>query len=116
MVGQETCAGFQCNRRTKEAYMTTYIILGRFSIQLFEEPKEFKVLTDELMLKVKKECPSIVWKHSYATLGHYDVVDIVESDDPRLVEKTVMLMRAYGYSTAEVLSTTQWQDFVSVLE
>jgi len=33
--------------------------------------------------KIKKHCPEINWKGSFATLGRFDVVDFVEADDPK---------------------------------
>ncbi|OGQ97394.1 MAG: GYD family protein [Deltaproteobacteria bacterium RIFOXYD12_FULL_57_12] len=95
--------------------MSTYVILGKFAVMLFGEPKEFKQLTDDAMVKVKAECPSIVWKYSFATLGHYDVVDVIEAPEPKVVEKATMLMRAYGYHSTEVLIATRWMDFVESL-
>ena len=95
--------------------MATYIILGRFSLHLLEEIHEFTQLTEMVMLKVKKECPGIVWKQSFATLGRFDVVDIIEADDPKMVEKTTILMRSHGYSTTEVLMASQWKDFFATL-
>ena len=48
--------------------------------------------------KIKTECPRIVWKESFATLGRFDVVDIAQAADPKEVEKAVMIIRAYGHS------------------
>ena len=61
--------------------MATYIILSRFSPEAFREPKELKKLADTVSSKIKKECPNIHWKNSFATLGRFDVLDIVESQD-----------------------------------
>ncbi len=30
----------------------------------------------------KKQCPDITWKGSFATLGRFDVVDLVEAETP----------------------------------
>jgi uncharacterized protein with GYD domain len=37
--------------------------------------------------KIKTECPGVVWKESFATLGRFDVVDIVQAADPKELEK-----------------------------
>ena len=55
------------------------------------------------------------WKDSFALMGHYDVIDIVESDDPEQVEKAAMIIRAYGHSTTETLIATPWKEFVEML-
>ena len=56
--------------------MTTYIILSRFSPEAFEDPKNFKELAAAVSAKIKKQCPDITWKGSFATLGRFDVVDL----------------------------------------
>jgi uncharacterized protein with GYD domain len=95
--------------------MTTYVILSKISHEAFAEPKGFKKVATEVAEKLKSECPAVKWKESYATLGRFDAVDIVESDDPRQVEKAVMIIRAYGYATTETLTATPWKDFLANL-
>ena len=65
--------------------------------------------------KIKTECPGVVWKESFATLGRFDVVDIVQAADPKELEKAVMIIRAYGHSTTETLVATPWKEFLDLL-
>jgi len=95
--------------------MATYIILSRFSPEAFREPKELKKLADTVSSKIKEECPNIHWKNSFATLGRFDVLDIVESQDQAEVEKAAMIIRSYGHSETETLSATPWNDFLARL-
>jgi len=95
--------------------LTTYIILSRFSPEAFEDPKNFKDLAATVSAKIKKLCPEITWKGSFATLGRFDVVDFVQADDPKQIEKAAMIIRAYGHSTTETLIATPWKEFLSVL-
>ncbi len=94
--------------------MATYVILSRFSPDAFRDPKDFKKLAGAVSGKIKKECPDVIWKHSFATLGRFDVVDIVESSDTKQIEKAAMLIRAYGHSTTETLCATPWKDFLAM--
>ena len=94
--------------------MTTYIILSRFSPEAFGEPKNFKDLAAAVSAKIKKQCPDFNWKGSFATLGRFDVVDFVEADDPNQIEKTAMIIRAYGHSTTETLVATPWKESLSL--
>jgi len=48
--------------------------------------------------KIKRQCPGVSWKDSFATLGRFDVVDIVEATDAKEVEKAAMVIRAYGHA------------------
>jgi len=95
--------------------MATYVILSRFSPEAFREPKDFKKLAEAVSAKVKSECPGVQWKDSYATLGRFDVVDVVQADDPKQIEKAAMIIRAYGHSTTETLVATPWKDFLAML-
>ncbi len=95
--------------------MTTYIILSRFSPEAFEDPKNVKDLAATVSAKIKKQCPEITWKGSFATLGRFDVVDFVQADDPKQIEKAAMIIRAFGHSTTETLIATPWKEFLSVL-
>ena len=95
--------------------MPTFVVLSRFSPEAFREPREFKQLAETVTQKIKSECPGVIWKESYATLGRFDVVDIVEADDPKQIEKAAMVIRAFGHSTTETLVATPWKEFLATL-
>lgn len=95
--------------------MATYIILSRVSPEAFRNPKDFRKLALEVTRRIKSECPGVVWKLSFATMGRFDVVDIVECDDPKEVEKAAMIIRGYGHSTTETLVATPWKEFLEML-
>ncbi len=95
--------------------MAIYIILSRFSPEAFEDPKEFLKLAEKVTSRIRKECPGLRWKESFATLGRVDVVDIVEADDPRQIEKAAMIIRGFGHSTTETLVGTPWKEFLDGL-
>lgn len=95
--------------------MATYVILSRISPQAFADPAEFKEIAAAVSAKIKSDCPRVKWKDSYAVTGRFDVVDIVESDDLRQVERAAMIIRAYGRSSTETLVATPWKEFLSML-
>ncbi len=95
--------------------MATYVILSRFSPDAFSDPKAFKELAVKVSEQIKKECPNVNWKDSYATLGRFDVVDVIESNDLKQVEKAAMIIRSYGHSTTETLFATPWKEFLEML-
>jgi uncharacterized protein with GYD domain len=76
--------------------MGTYVILSRFSPEAFKEPSEFKKLADTVSAKIKKECKGTIWKYSFATLGRFDVVDVVEAEDPQEVQRAAIIIRSYN--------------------
>lgn len=95
--------------------MATYIILSRLSPEAFTEPRGLKELAAAVSAKIKSDCPRVKWKESFVTLGRFDVVDIVESDDIKQLEKAAMIIRAYGHSTTETLVATPWKEFLAML-
>ena len=95
--------------------MGTYIILTRISPEAFKDPKEFKQLAAIVSERIKSNCPEVIWKQSFAVMSRFDEVDIVESDDPKNVEKTVMIIRALGHSTTETMVATPWKEFLENL-
>lgn len=95
--------------------MAIYVILSRVSPEALRDPADFRKLAETVSAKVRNDCPRVTWKDSYATLGRFDVVDIVESDDPKQVKKAAMIIRAYGHSATETLAATPWKEFLANL-
>jgi uncharacterized protein with GYD domain len=95
--------------------MAAYVILSKISPEAFREPKDLKKIANTVAAKIKSECPKVTWKESYATLGRFDVVDIVETDEPEQVERAAMIIRAYGHSSTETLAATPWKEFLANL-
>jgi uncharacterized protein with GYD domain len=95
--------------------MATYIILSRISPEAFDDPRDFKKIADTVASKIRKQCPDVTWRQSFATMGRFDVVDIVEAKNPQQVEKAAMIIRAYGHASTETLPATPWQEFIAEL-
>ncbi len=95
--------------------MQTYMILSRFTSRTVTDPNELKSVAKVVSDKIKNECPGIHWKESYALIGRYDVVDIVEADDLKEVQKAAMIIRSYGNAATETMTATPWHDFLEML-
>ena len=95
--------------------MATYVILSQISPQAFSDTYEFKKIAETVAAKIKTECPGVVWKESYSTMGRFDVIDIVESDDPEQIAKAAMIIRAYGHSQTETLTAFPWKEFIDLM-
>lgn len=96
--------------------MATYIILWRFSPEAYRNLEDAKRIIDEVSERLRNECPGVVWKDSYTTFGRFDIVNIVEADDPRQVEKATMIILAYGHAQTETLPATPWNEFLELLK
>ncbi len=95
--------------------MATYMILSKLCVRAVQDPGDVRQLADTVSQKIKAECPNVRWKDSYALMGSYDVVDIVEADSPAAVEKAAMIIRCYGHATTETMHATPWKDFLASL-
>lgn len=95
--------------------MAAYIILSKLSHDAFRDPKEFPAIAKAVADRIKRDCPGVQWKQSFATMGRYDVVDVVEAEDPGQVERAALIIRALGHATTETLAATPWQDFLGRL-
>ena len=95
--------------------METYLILSKFSSEAIRSPSEFRQLSETVSEKTKSECPNVHWKVSYAVMGGFDAVDIVEAENPADVEKAAMIIRAYGRAITETMHATPWEDFLASL-
>jgi len=95
--------------------MATYVILSRVSPQALEDPGEFRQLAERVSARIKAECPGVVWKESYGTMGRFDVVDIIESEHPQQVARASMILRTLGHEATETLAATPWKEFLAGL-
>ncbi len=95
--------------------MSTFIIFSKFSSDTFKNPNDLKKTAERVSSEIKKQCPGVTWKESYATMGRFDVVDIVEADDPAMVEKAAMIIGGYGACTTETMHATPWKTFLESL-
>jgi len=92
--------------------MTTYIVLSRVHPEVLKEPKEFKQLTERVSKQIINDCPDVVWRESFGTLGRFDIVDIIESDEPKQVAKAAMILSTMGHETTETLTAIPWKEFL----
>jgi uncharacterized protein with GYD domain len=95
--------------------MATYIILSQLAHDAVRDPKEFVKAAEEVEARIKKQCPKVEWKHSWATLGRYDIVDVVESDDLAQVERAALIIRGHAHAHTQTLVATPWKDFLKAL-
>ena len=95
--------------------MATYIILSHIAPDAIKDPEDLKGLAEIVEKEIKKRCPDVKWKDSFATMGRFDVVDIVEAADPKEVEAAAMIIRAKANSSTETLLATPWKEFLAAL-
>ena len=95
--------------------MATYVILTKLSPESVRDLAGFRQVSETVSARIRAECPAVRWKDSYAVMGRFDVVDIVEADRAADVEKAAMIIRAYGHATTETMHATPWKEFLARL-
>lgn len=95
--------------------MAMYVILSKLSPDALEDPKELRKLAHNVASRIRKQCPHVTWRQSFATLGRFDVMDIVGSKDPDEIARAALLIRGYGHATTETLPATPWKQFLDNL-
>ncbi len=95
--------------------MATYVIFTRLSPDSFKDPGQFRRVAEQVSQRIKSECPNVRWKDSYALMGRFDVVDIVEADSPAEAEKAALIIRAEANATTETMHATPWEEFLTKL-
>ena len=93
--------------------MAMYLILSRCSPNAFGVPKEFNA--EDVSSKIEKECSGATRKESFATLGRFEAVDVVEAHDQREIEKAAVIIGAYRHSTTEIVVAIPWTEFLGML-
>jgi uncharacterized protein with GYD domain len=95
--------------------METYVIITRILPEAISDPAELPDLARKVCEKIKLECPEVVWKDSYAVLGRFDVLDIIEAPSRESAERAALVIRSYGHATTEILAATPWKQFIHSL-
>jgi len=95
--------------------METYIIFTRLSPDSFKDRDQFRQLAKRVSQRIKDECPKVRWKESYALMGRFDVVDIVEAESGADAERAALIIRSEANATTETMHATPWNEFLAKL-
>lgn len=95
--------------------MDTYVIFTRLSPESFENGDQFRKLAKRVSDRIKKECPKVDWKDSYALMGRFDVVDVVEAPSGADAERAALIIRSEARCTTETMHATPWKEFLEKL-
>lgn len=95
--------------------MQRYAIMSRFNGSGALDPASFKQTAERVASRIKQECPDVHWQDSYMLMGSVDVLDLVDSDNPRAVEKAAMIIRSESGARTETSLATPWKDLLTSL-
>lgn len=95
--------------------MATFIMLTRLSHQALQSPASLENLSHEVMERIRRDCPGVEWKQSYAVLGPADYVDIFTAPDIDAAMKVATVIRTFGHATTEIWGATEWDKFTQLI-
>jgi uncharacterized protein with GYD domain len=95
--------------------MATFILLTRLSAESLHQPKSFETLERHVADQVHSHCPEVRWLASYALLGPWDYIDIIEAPDIASATRVSVLVRSHGHAHSEIWPAMAWTDFKTLL-
>jgi uncharacterized protein with GYD domain len=95
--------------------MAKYVLFTKLGGDSFKSSQQFREVAERVATRIRTECPRVHWGDSYALMGQYDILDIVESDSVQEVERAAMIIRAEARATTETMHATPWQEFLKAL-
>ncbi len=95
--------------------MPTFVMLTRLNPEAARSPKELEKLERQATDAVRKTCPGVEWRGSYAVLGPYDYLDVFVADDIEGAAKVSALIRTFGHARTEIWAATEWSRFKEVI-
>src|SRR5512137_2050143 len=95
--------------------MATFIMLTRLSHQALQSPLSLEDLNQEVMERIRDECPGVEWKHNYVVLGPADYLDIFTAPDIETAMKVATVIRTFGHATTGVWGATEWDKYTELV-
>lgn len=81
--------------------MGTYVLLTKISAERMSTVEKLQELDDSVRARVAEHCPQVKWVASYALLGPYDYMDVLEAPDDAAASQVATIVRSFGYATTE---------------
>ena len=95
--------------------MSMFMLLTRLSPQSLHQPRSFETLEHHVADQVRAHCPNVTWLASYAVLGPWDYLDVIEAPDVAAATRVSVLVRSYGHAHTEVWPAMAWPGFKALL-
>jgi len=95
--------------------MSTFIMLTRLNPDAVRSPSGLEQLERQAMEQVRKACPGVEWRSSYAVLGPCDYLDVFRADDIETAARVSALIRTFGHAHTEIWTATEWDRFKEIV-
>jgi uncharacterized protein with GYD domain len=91
--------------------MASYVLLTKISPESMSPVGKLEDLEKAVKEKVASACPEVRWTASYAVLGPYDYLDILEAPDDLTAWKVATIIRSFGHATTETWPAIPWDSY-----
>lgn len=95
--------------------MPTFILATRLQPQALHQPRSYTTLEHHVADQVRQHCPDVKWLHSWALLGPWDYLDLIEAESLVSAMRVSVIVRSHGRSHAEVWPAMPWPEFKTML-
>jgi uncharacterized protein with GYD domain len=91
------------------------VMATRVDPESFDKPADLEDLEKRAMDAIRRHCPDVTWKMSFAVLGPYDYIDVFEAPDIATAQHVSALIRCHGRAHSEIWPATTWKDFEQLI-
>ena len=96
--------------------MPQFILATRLQPHALHQPRSFTTLEHHVAEQVRQHCPDVRWLDSWALLGHWDYLDVIDAPDLDAATRVSILVRSYGQAHTEVWPAMPWPRYKALIE
>ena len=95
--------------------MPAFVLLTRVQAGAPGSGADLRHLEERVMDHIRRECPDVTWRGSWALLGPFDYLDIFEAPDAETAARVSTLVRLHGDATTETWGAVPWDRYKTLL-
>lgn len=96
--------------------MTTFILLSKVSPTAIDQTARLSDMDDVFARELAHRLPEVKRVASYALLGNYDFMHIIEAPDEFAAAKVALLVNHFGAAATQTLTAIPFADFKKVTQ
>ena len=96
--------------------MPQFLLLTRLSPQALHQARTYATLERHVAEQVRHHCPAVKWLHSWALMGPWDYIDVIEAPDIDAATRVSVLVRSAGQAQCEIWPAMPWPQFKALVQ